>query len=398
MKTVYLFLSLDESDLFVGELSSTFTHGKELFSFEFSNEYLNNQKSPLIDPSLLHYRGRQYDFNFVNDMTPDRFGSLLIDKQEQLLAIEENRSPKKLSLSDYLLRVNDLSRMGALRIKEDLNGEFINFDKNSIPPYIYLRDIEYASRQLENNNDVSEDTYKRLLLPGSSLGGARPKANVYYNDDVYLAKFPSQNDGYDVELWEYIALNIAKELDINVPSAFVEKYSKYGHTLLVKRFDRKEGKRIHYLSAVTALKATDGQSGHYSYLDLVNFINSECINIKENLLELYKRMVFTYLINNTDNHLRNHAFIYDGKGFNLSPLFDVNPSFSTSSFELPFGMGNDKDGLLSMSKYFYVEENEALNIYELFKTKIIQMINGYVDEYPSIKKEAIVLINMIERK
>ena len=95
MKTVYLFLSLDESDLFVGELSSTFTHGKELFSFEFSNEYLNNQKSPLIDPSLLHYRGRQYDFNFVNDMTPDRFGSLLIDKQEQLLAIEENRSPKK---------------------------------------------------------------------------------------------------------------------------------------------------------------------------------------------------------------------------------------------------------------------------------------------------------------
>ena len=398
MSKMYLFLSIDSDDLYIGELTSSFSHGKEIFSFEFSNEYLANDKNPLIDPSLLRYRGRQFNFTFINDMTPDRFGTLLIDKQEQLLAIEEKRPPKQLSLSDYLVRVNDLSRMGAFRIKERIDGDFINNDKDAIPPYVYLRDIEYASIELEDNKDINDDTYRRLLLPGSSLGGARPKASVYYEDDIYLAKFPSRNDEYDVELWEYITLQIAKELGINVPENKIEQYSKYGHTLLVKRFDREKGRRVHYLSAVTALKTTDGQSVSFSYIDLVNFINSECIDIKDNLFELYKRMVFTYLINNTDNHLRNHAFIYNGKGFALSPLFDVNPSFFSSSFELSFGMGNDKNGLLEIAKYFYIKEDDALNIYDSSKTKIIEMINDYIKQYPSINKEAIILLKMIENK
>ena len=398
MNTLLLFISIDGQDLFVGTLSSSFSKGKEFFSFEFSDEYLKNPNNPMIDPSLMRYRGKQYDFHFPNDMTPDRFGTLLIDKQEQINAVKENRVPIKLTLSDYLVRVNDLSRMGALRIKERMDGEFINSDENAIPPYIYLRDIEYASIELEDNKDINDDTYRRLLLPGSSLGGARPKASVYYEDDIYLAKFPSRNDEYDVELWEYITLQIAKELGINVPESKIEQYSKYGHTLLVKRFDREKGKRTHYLSAVTALGTTDGQSNNYSYLDLINFININSINPQNNLDELYRRMVFTYLINNTDNHLRNHAFIYDNKGFSLSPLFDVNPSFSLSSFELPFGLGNDKEGLIKIAKYLHIEENNAKEIYDSSKTKIIEMINDYMNKYPSINKEAIILLKMIENK
>lgn len=398
MRKMYLYISIDSKDVFVGTLSSSFSRGVEVFSFEYSNDYLRNRNAPLIDPSLFPFSGPQYDFHFVNDMTPDRFGTVLIDKEEQITAIKEKRTPKKLTLSDYLLRINDLSRMGALRIKENIDGPFVNDNKEAIPPYIYLRDIEYASIQIESNVNVDNDTYRRLLLPGSSLGGARPKANVYINEDVYLAKFPSRNDEYDVELWEYITIEIARKLKLNVPGAKLDCFSKYGHTLLVKRFDREKSKRIHYLSAVTALATTDGKSNEYSYLDLVNFINSDCGNVKENLIELYKRMIFTYLINNTDNHLRNHAFIYNNGIFELAPLFDVNPSFNTGDFELSFGNGNDQEGLIKIAKYFYISEEEALNIFNSFKTTISEEIQAFERQYPEIKSQVQILLKILEIK
>ena len=398
MNNLYLFISINEIDVYVGKLSSDFVHGKETFSFEFSDKYLKDPNLPLIDPALLRYKGKQYSFNFINDMTPDRFGSLLIDKIEQLNAVKEKRLPKKLTVTDYLLRVSDFSRMGALRIKESLDGDFINNNKDAIPPYIYLHDIEYASIELESSKDLDDDTYRRLLLPGSSLGGARPKANVCYNDDVYLAKFPSKNDDYDVELWEYITLQIAKKLGLDVPEVTLEKYSEYGHTLLIKRFDREKRKRIHYLSAVTAIETTDGNGDKYSYLDLINFININCENVNKNLEELYKRMVFYYLINNTDNHLRNHAFIYMGNGFSLSPIFDVNPSFSLGAFELPFGMGNDKDGLIKIAKHCYIGENDAIQIYDSSKAIIISRVKEYIEKYPSIRNQASILIHIISER
>ena len=398
MKTLYLFLSFKDKNIFIGELSSSSAHGKEIFAFEFSKDYLSNKKNPLIDPSLLPYSGKQYDINFINDMIPDRFGSLLIDKQEQLLAIKVKRVPKKLTISNYLLRVNDLSRMGALRIKEDINGPFVNENKDSIPPYIYLRDIENASIQLEENVNLKEEVYRRLLMPGSSLGGARPKANVYLDDDVYLAKFPSKKDDYDVELWEYVVNKIAEELGLNVPKTKIEKLSNHGHTFLANRFDRDKGKRIHYISAITALRTTDGNTPAFTYYDLVNFINTNCINIKDNLLELYKRMIFTYLINNTDNHLRNHAFIVTKDGLSLSPMFDVNPSFYIADFELSFPCNESREGFIGVAKYFYINENDATKIYDTFKKKIIDMIGIYTSIYPEIKNEADILIEIVKSK
>ena len=394
MKKLFLFLSLDK-DVLIGTLTSDYVRGEEVFSFEYDDEYLSSKNIVLFDPSLFSYKGVQYNFNFINDMVPDRFGSLLIDKLEQKIANDEGRLPKKLSTSDYLVRVNDLTRMGALRIKERIVGPFLNDSKEVIPPFAYLRDIEYASRQIEEDVDISDDTYRRLLLPGSSLGGARPKATVYLNDDVYLAKFPSKNDNYDVELWEYIVNQIAKEIGLDVPSSSIHKFSSHGHTLLLKRFDRNGQRRIHYLSAVTALETKDGESSRYSYLDLANFINSHCSDVKNNLHELYKRMVFTYLINNTDNHLRNHAFIYDKDKLILSPMFDINPSFSLGEYELAFGNGNNVSGIIDVSKYFYVNKEEAKTYFNKDSKIILNALDKYLAQYPSIKPQAELLKKIV---
>jgi len=398
MNRYYLYISLEGKDILVGTITSSFVKADEIFSFEFSKEYLSNPNYPLIDPRLFLFSGVQYDFGFLNDMTPDRFGTMLIDRYEQAIAAKENRAPKKLSTSDYLERTNDLSRMGALRIKKELDSPFLNDDKEAIPPYLYLKDIEYASITLEEDGEINDALYQRLLLPGSSLGGARPKASIYYQEEVYLAKFPSKKDAYDVELWEYIANRIASHVGIEVPDTKLEKYSDYGHTLLLKRFDRNKGHRIHYLSAVTALGAKDGESGNYSYLDLANFINSNCSDVRKNLRELYKRMIFTYLINSTDNHLRNHAFVYQNNEYRLSPMYDVNPTFFFADFELPFGLGNTNEALLEIAPFFYIDYEEAKEIYGHMKKDIKERISFYVQKYPEIKKEATILLKILESR
>ena len=385
MKKLFLYLSKNETDVFVGTLYFNVDKGVEVPYFEYSESFIKNGVNVLIDPLLYLYRGPQYNFGFINDMVPDRFGSLLINKIEQDNAIKENRAPRKLFLSDYLSLVNDSGRMGALRIKEDMNGEFVNQSNNSIPPYIYLRDIEEASIQLEKEGAIDGDVYRRLLLPGSSLGGARPKANIWFNDEIYLAKFPSNKDTYDVELWEFILNQIANELGMRTIESKIEQYSELGHTVLFKRFDREHGKRIHYISAVTALGTTDGNSGKYSYLDLVSFIMSHCCDINNELLELYKRAVFTYITNNTDNHLRNHAFIYSEKGLILSPMYDVNPSFFKSDFELPFGFGNNKEGLFLLADHCHIDNETASIIYESYRNTILERIDKYGKQFPIIK-------------
>jgi serine/threonine-protein kinase HipA len=398
MKKYYLFLYEDYiGDLFIDEI-----HGEEVFSFSFSNSYLLDNKKIIIDPELFPYSGRQYSknnvFGFINDMTPDRFGKLLLDKQEIERATSENRSPMKLKLSDYLTRVSDISRMGALRIKENIDGDFISNEKKSIPPYIYIRDIEQASIELEkNNNDVN--ALKKLLYPGSSLGGARPKANVYYNDNVYIAKFPSKNDDYDIELLEYLLLQTAKKCGMNVPEIKIEKYSNFGHTLLIKRFDRDGDKRIHYMSAVTALNTSDGESSNYSYIDLVSFIVTNCHNINENLKELYRRMVFSYLINNTDNHLRNHAFLLNENQYELSPLFDINPSIYVSNFALPLVVGGEsKDAIIAASLYFKISEKEAKEIYESMYEIVLNDLKKMQKEYKELDKVLDIIIKIANER
>ena len=253
-----------------------------------------------------------------------------MNKRERILATKESRKPRKLYDSDYLLGVYDATRMGGIRFKLDPNGPFLSDDKETqVPPWATLRTLEEASRNFENDErGLSEKWLNQLIKPGSSLGGARPKATVVdTRGQLWIAKFPSKNDENDTGAWEMVTHDLAKLCGLNVPDAKLEKFSKIGSTYLVKRFDRNEKKRIHFASAMTLLGKNDGASAAdgTSYLDMADFIKSNGASPKEDLVELWKRIVFNMAVSNTDDHLRNHAFILTEKGWILSPLYDVNP-------------------------------------------------------------------------
>lgn len=259
-------------------------------------------------------------------------------RREQILAQEDNRPIKRLSSFDFLVGIDDFSRMGAFRFKETLDGEFINTTNSlRIPPLTDLRELIAASREIEkseNANNLPEKKWiTQLVQPGSSLGGARPKANVVDTDkNVYVAKFPSLKDDYDAGLWEHFCHLLAKNAGINTADTKVLAVNEKHHTLLSKRFDRTaEGKRIHFASAMTLLGLNDGDNattGH-GYLDIVDFILSSCTDVDANLCELFRRVAFNICIGNTDDHFRNHGFLLTAKGWTLSPAYDMNPTLNS---------------------------------------------------------------------
>ena len=326
----------DKRPLLMGTLFVNVIKGYESYSFEYDKEWLKKTELALIlDPELRPYSGRQYPigkniFGLFADASPDRWGRVLMNKRERILAEKEGRKPSKLHDSDYLMGVYDETRMGGIRFKLDTAGSFLSDDKGTAaPPWTTLRTLEEASRNYENDETgLSEKWLNQLIKPGSSLGGARPKATVLDTQkELWIAKFPSKNDENDTGAWEMVAHDLALQCGLNVPNAKLEKFSSLGSTFLIKRFDRQGDKRIHFASAMTLLGKTDGASAAdgSSYLDIASFIKSCGAQPKKDLVELWKRIVFNMAISNTDDHLRNHAFIFTKKGWILSPLYDVNP-------------------------------------------------------------------------
>ena len=322
--------------ILMGILYVNVIKGGEAYSFEYDRGWLKKNRLALtLDPELMPYPGRQYPsgkniFGLFADASPDRWGRILMNKRERILAEKEGRKPSKLYDSDYLLGVYDETRMGGIRFKSNLDGEFLSDDRETAaPPWASLRTLEEASRNFENDETgLSERWLNQLIKPGSSLGGARPKATVVdTKNQLWIAKFPSKNDENDTGAWEMVAHDLAALCGLNVPEARLEKFSPLGSTFLIKRFDRLENKRVHFASAMTLLEKTDGASAAdgSSYLDIAAFIKSSGAQPKKDLVELWKRIVFNMAVTNTDDHLRNHAFIFTDKGWVLSPLYDVNP-------------------------------------------------------------------------
>ena len=336
-KTIFVYDDFSmQNPALMGILYVNSLKGGESYSFEYDREWLKKTSLKItLDPELMPYSGRQYPFGktifgLFSDSSPDRWGRVLMNKRERILAGKEGRKPAKLYDSDYLLGVYDETRLGGIRFKTEPNGAFLSDDKETAaPPWASLRTLEEASRNFENEDTaLSEKWLNQLIRPGSSLGGARPKATVIDpKEQLWIAKFPSRNDENDSGAWEMVTHDLAEICGLHVPEAKLEKFSKLGSTYLVKRFDRILNKRVHFASAMTLLGKTDGASATdgTSYLDIAAFIKSYGAQPKRDLIELWKRIVFNMAVSNTDDHLRNHAFIFTENGWRLSPLYDVNP-------------------------------------------------------------------------
>ncbi len=330
-ETVYVYDDFSQKNAcLMGYLYIDKSKGKESYAFEYDDTWLKSHINIYLDPHIIPYSGRQYPqgmsiFGVFADASPDRWGRTLLMKKERLLADSENRKPRKLLDSDYLLGVYDEVRMGGLRFKTRLDGDYVSSDHDEpVPPWTTLRKLEEATRK---NDDVLDEKWlNQLLRPGSSLGGARPKATVVDpKGELWIAKFPSKNDEVNIGAWEKVSSDLARLCKLDVPESKLESFSRLGSTFIVKRFDRKNSRRVHFASAMTLLGKTDGSIDDTSYLDMASFIKAHGSSPKEDLVELFKRIVFSMATSNTDDHLRNHAFILEENGWKLSPLYDVNP-------------------------------------------------------------------------
>jgi serine/threonine-protein kinase HipA len=362
----------------MGHLTVTPARGKEIFSFEYSKEWLQLGFTQMIDPDLQMYPGAYYpkddkiNFGLFLDSCPDRWGRVLMQRREALIAKKEERNPKKLLESDFLLGVFDGNRMGALRFKNHVDGAFLNNNKEmAAPPWASLRELEQASlfyEDYDTDNPVYLKWINMLISPGSSLGGARPKASITgHLNDLWIAKFPSKNDDKDVAAWEMVSNELAKKAGINVAEGKLQLFNSRYHTFLTKRFDRMpQGERIHFASAMTLLGYTDGESSSgASYLELAEFISKYGATVEQDLEELWRRIVFNISIKNTDDHLRNHGFLLTEKGWHLSPAYDMNPNEFGNGLTLNI---SDSDNALDtglameIARYFRLNDKKANQI------------------------------------
>ena len=323
-------------------------------------------------PSLQHPRGNDV-FGFVKDSFPDRWGRLLLDRRERIMAKAEGRQKRILNNYDYLTGIEDFTRMGAIRYKSEESNNFINADiKYSVPPLESIRALCDACREIElaeERNELPEQRWlDQLIDPGTSLGGARPKANVIdAHGKLYVAKFPSKKDLENTELLEHFSHQLAAHAGINAAKTLTVKISRDRNLLLSERFDRTaDGRRIHFASAMSLLGLEDGagNSTGNGYLDIVDFILRGCINVKQNLLELYRRVAFNVMFGNTDDHFRNHGFLLTPKGWTLSPAFDINPGAKSSQCLLIDHNTEQSDinSLFHASEFYMLEHNEAADI------------------------------------
>lgn len=369
---------LDKPEL-VGELCYEKLRGSESYAFRFDNNWLKFHAGIKLSEDINNYPGLQYTqpgndiFGCFSDALPDRWGRTLLKRREQIQASEEKRAVRNLSSFDYLMGIDDFSRMGGFRLKRELDGDFINVSPSlKIPPLTELRQLVLASQEVEKSeeNDVLPEKkwIAQLIQPGTSLGGARPKAGVLDDSgNLCIAKFPSRKDDYDTGLWEHFSHLLARKAGIYAAQTKVlGGLGKY-HTLLSKRFDRTdEGKRIHFASSMSLLGLRDGDNaqGGYGYLNIVDFILQSCCDVEKNLQELYRRVAFNICIGNSDDHFRNHGFLLTPRGWTLSPAYDMNPTLNEYQSLLINESSNKADirTLLESCESYMIKKEVAENI------------------------------------
>lgn len=340
---------LDDAELGVegeiGSLSLERGGGKQAISFAYAPEWVGKASAFAIDPSLPLYEGEQYPPALPGvfaDAAPDRWGRELLERREAYLARREDREPRLLDDWEFLLGVDDRTRMGALRLAGDGDGDlrFLADEPLAVPPLARLRELQHWAREAEKElaEELSEEErwLAMLVAPGSSLGGTRPKANYLDEGVLWIAKFPSREDRHDVGGWEYLVSRLAAGAGIDVPNASLRSLGGGYRTFCAERFDRRGTQRRLYASAMTLTGRRDNESA--SYLDIARAIESfgDPASIEADLAQLYRRVVFNVLTANRDDHLRNHGFLRNRGGWRLAPAFDVNPSPRKQEHSLAF--------------------------------------------------------------
>ena len=391
----------------MGTLYSEIVRGNETFSFEYSEEWLQSKFAQVLDPDLSLFSGIHYltnnkiNFGIFLDSSPDRWGRVLMRRREAAFARRENRQAKTLMESDYLLGVYDENRVGGLRFKLSEDGNFLNQDRSlAAPPWTSINELQAVSLRLENDEYIDDDEHIKwlnmLMAPGSSLGGACPKASITDgNGNLWIAKFPSAKDIKDVGGWEMVAHLLAVKCGLNVAEAIMQKFASHHNTFLVKRFDRKKNDRIHCASAMTMLGYTyerESQTGA-SYLELAEFLTKNGARVIEDLEELWKRIVFSIAVSNTDDHLRNHGFILTEKGWILSPAYDINPNEMGTGLSLNISDTDNSleyDLALEVAEYFRVKKDKAEKIIEEIKSKVADW-KAVASKYEITKSEQLIM-------
>ena len=358
----------------VGTLFRAAAHGRETFSFAYDRAWLSRPDAFAIDPDLQMHSGESYPadgtgvFRVFLDSAPDRWGRLLLDRREVMRARAEKRPARALGEWDYLLGVHDGCRLGALRFRQDQAGPFLDHDDRlAAPPLASLRELEAASLALESPDAPEREEFSRwlmaLLAPGSSLGGARPKANFTDLDGgLWIAKFPSREDRRDVGAWEMLVHELAVSAGVDVPAAQLLSLSGRHRTFASRRFDRVGSRRRFFVSAMTLLGRVDGQGG--SYLELAEFLSTRgsARHRSNDLRQLWTRVAFNIHVGNTDDHLRNHGFILEADGWRLAPAYDLNANVERRVHTLAIDERDptpDPALLLTTAPYYGLKAPEA---------------------------------------
>ncbi len=327
----------------IGKLTRS---GSNAVRFTYEAAWLKHPAAFQLDPSLSLSEGEFFpqgaNFGVFMDSCPDRWGQVLMKRRELVQAKEQGRTKRELRTWDFLLGVQDITRMGALRFSDAGDGErpiFLANEALAAPPVTRLAELQQVALELSRKKledlPLLQQWLKVLVAPGASLGGARPKANLAGDGgSLWIAKFPAADDDTDVALREKLVHDLARQCAISVPPSRIERIGGGYHTFLVQRFDRVQGQRRFFTSAMSLLNKTDQQEA--SYLDLAEFIATHGApdSIEQDLRELFRRVAFNVVVANRDDHLRNHGFMRGIDGWRLAPAFDINPSGKRDGHEL----------------------------------------------------------------
>lgn len=375
-------------------LVGTLAHDRGQIRFHYERVWLRDARAFALDPDLsldeapFFPKPELGNFGIFLDSSPDRWGQTLMKRREALQAKDEKRTPRTLYAWDFLIGVQDFTRQGALRFRLAGTEEFLGNEKMAAPPITTLRELEAVAYQLSSRRIDDLEALRKwlsvLVAPGASLGGARPKANFTEADgSLWIGKFPARDDDRDVGAWELVAHGLALKAGVDVPTAKAVRLNNEFHTFCVQRFDRANGTRRFYASAMTLLRKE--QSEGTSYLELAQFLRGkgDGAHADADLEQLFRRVAFNVAIGNRDDHLRNHGFVLGATGWRLAPAFDVNPNIDKAEHVLNIDDADNRPSLqtvLTTATFYGLTEERG--------KQIVEEVASAVDGWESLARQA----------